>query len=234
MALSWSRSPEARAIRLDQSTKVWVRWLALRCALPLEHIATVLELDLAAVSACINRTTRKGRVPGIPTRPPSRIDGRRQILAQTATKVYRLHELHYSPSAIARILDVRVKAVEDLLRRWVPMRRAALVRARSRPEQSRIRARPRCEPPPAPPAIPADEAWRYRDGPAPTDPPPARIAWDGPTSPFGGHVKLTEAQALEVCAKRAAGWSIYELADAYEVTRNTIYRIVRRGAPHDD
>jgi hypothetical protein len=247
---SWSRSPEARASEPDRKTKVWIRWLALRCALPLEHVATVLALDLAAVDACINRTTCSGPVPGIPTRPPTRTDDRRRLTGQSTTKVRRLTELAYPPSVIARILDVPPRAVEDFLRRLVPIRRAALSRPRSRAEQKRIGPpRPRCEPPPAPPEIPADEAWRYQDGPSPTDPPPATIApaaavlelhqveveappparepWDGPTSPFGGKPKLTEEEALEVRHKRAAGWSVYELADAYEVTRNTIYRSLR-------
>ena len=131
--------------------------------------------------------------------------------------------------------------VEALKRRRSPREQAAL----ERNQRNRLRRQNR-RAAAAPPEIPAEERWRYQDGPSPFDPPtapapaaaeladqvvaetppPAR-SWEGPANVTGGTPKLTEAQALEVCAKRVAGWSVYELADAYEVTRNTIYRVLR-------
>jgi hypothetical protein len=192
---SWSRPPEVRAIHLDQRMRAWVRWLC-RCNVPLDHIAIVLDVDLAAVDDCVRRTTRDTQPPCVPTTdlptlsrdgrlqrghpasvptPPPRIwrDCRRMIVGQTAIKVRRLDALRYPPSAIAVILDVRKAAVEDLLRRCVPRRGTSLTRPRSRPEQARLKPpRRRPEPPAAPPPIDPADAWRYTDGPSPFDPPP--------------------------------------------------------------
>jgi plasmid maintenance system antidote protein VapI len=250
---AWSRTPQARAGHPDQLTKVWIRWLALRCALPLEHVAIILEVDLTAADDVVHRRHAKGRAWAIPTSAPSSGAGRkRQILGPGATKIYRLHELGYSPSAIAEILGVRPSAVRDLLRRWVPIRRAALVRVRSRPEQSRIRPpRRRPAPPPAQQEIPADEAWRYLDGPSPHDPPPpapivivepdqvvvevpapAPQPWTGSASPMkvtgeaNGRSKLNWPLVREVRRLHSLGWTCYRLAQSIGVDPGTITAVV--------
>jgi hypothetical protein len=230
---SWSRSPEARATHLDRHMTAWVRWLV-RCAMPTQHIAILLELDLAAVDDAVHRKRTKGPVPAIPTAPPSSTAGRgRQIRSQTARKVYQLRDLHYPHARIATILTLQPADVSDLLLRAVPIRRVALVRPRSRPEQARLRPpRPRREPPPE---IPADEAWRYQGGPAPGDPPIApelvvdQVVADSPSSPWEGPVtfqdhlgKLTSKQIQDGRAMLATGETYATVAKWFGVSMNTV------------
>jgi hypothetical protein len=251
-ALSWSRTPEARAMHLDRMSKHWVRWLALGCALPLEHVAAVLEVDLAAAAAAlVHREGGRGGHWVVPTAPPIRSSAHRlrQIHGPLATKIIRLQGLSYPPATIATILDLRRSTVLEFLRRCKPIRRAALVRPRSRPEQKRIRPpRSRPWPSPAPPEIPANELWRHGDGPSPSDPqivlpavdqvelePPLdRQPWDGPTTLPGmvsgeshGRAKLTWKLVREIRRQHAAGWTCARLARICGVTPGTISAVVK-------
>jgi hypothetical protein len=229
----------------------WCRWLA-KCGLTPSEMATVLDVDIVQVE-CHLRARRYTKTPvRIPawfhTCGPLRA---RSIRNETATYLRRLHEvLAFPVDRIAAILVLKPKAVADFISRLTPAplgSAPSLVRPRSASEQRRVdatlrrrglRRRSSADRPVAPRGACHDDEGSHPLPPAAPPavelhqvevevPPPAREPWDGPTSPFGGQPKLTEAQALEVCAKRAAGWSVYELADAYEVTRNTIYRLLR-------
>jgi hypothetical protein len=164
---SWSRSPETRAIHLDRDRRVWVRWL-FRCGLRLEHIAIMLELEPTAVAECIDRKTNMGPRPAIPTGPPRRSSKPAAIMGQNGAHVRTLQSLGYDAPTIARVLDVELAAVVDFLARIVPIRRAELVKTRTRKQQRAIR-------PPRP------RSWRLTDardvdGPNPGDPPPLPAA----------------------------------------------------------
>jgi hypothetical protein len=124
----------------DQLAKRWVRWLTAQ-HLPLDHIARILDLDVAAVEelAVWNGRGIAPRIDG-----PPRFRGAENIRGEAGTKVRRLDALAYRPSRIATILALDPSAVRDFLRRYRPLRKpksgAELTRPRSRPEQRRAMA----------------------------------------------------------------------------------------------
>ena len=242
---------------LDQDKKRWIRWLHDECLLPLEHVADVLELDLAIVADLI-AWHGKGRRPRRPTGPPrkgERADRRGlPILGQSGTKIKRLRALGYQPTPIAGMLGLAVDDVKDFIRRLEPIRRGRLSRPRSRVEQLAIRPTL----PPAPPLRrmdPLADAWNWRARPEPPAVPPvvaipveaddqvvvearARTpeqpsphAWVGRNDLYerrGGRTKFSDAQADELRRECAAGATIYELAAKYKCERNTIYAALKR------
>lgn len=242
---SWSRSPEMRAIHLDHEKKVWVRWL-FRCCLPAEHIAAVLEVDLAAVDDAIHQKPLRGRPAVTPTGPPRRSSKPVAIFGQNGSHVRVLQSLGYDAPMIASVLDVELRAVRDFLCRLAPIRVPALVRARSRPEQAGIRVRrPR---PDGPLTIDPADAWRFADGAAPYDRPettpapaavvevdlvgaelpPACDAWDGsPSLTPRGKPKLSEEQIVEALELLLSGMSYPAVAKRFKVSVNTLRRYTR-------
>jgi hypothetical protein len=245
----WRRPPEDRAVDFDRHTQRWIRWLR-GCSLPLPHIAELLSLDLGALDTFANRNGSP-----VPTGPPRRSSKPAAILGQTGCKVRVLQSLGYPVPTIARVLDVELEALEDFLTRLSPIRRAALVRPRSRPEHARIRPprrRPDRSPAPPvgwvdrddvgpdgrpivlvriePPAVELDDQVEPKLPAAP--PAPAGSApWVG-SAAFavhpGGRPTVSEKDAVKIRREHAAGASKAALARKYCVVWNTIHRIVTR------
>lgn len=88
-------SPTEMSPPVSKEQRVWIRWLHGECLLPLEHVADVLGLDLAAVAVYVAwkpRNGGNGRRPQGPPRYKRSVRGRRgiAILGQTGSKIRRL------------------------------------------------------------------------------------------------------------------------------------------------
>ena len=229
----------------------WCRWLC-SVGVPTEHIAILLELAPTEVESLLAVPRRAKTVITLPRHSSVR----RPILNWTANKVRTLAELGYGPGRIAAILVLDRRRVVDFLQRVTPASSMLLgfVRPRTTAEQKRVDATSRRRARAAKAA--AERAvWSQRDSrlddagqspvvsydapppaadqvdelvPAPEVLVPVSNRWDGPASPFiSAKRKLTEAQELDIIAKRAEGWPVWELAHEYEVSRGTILAIVK-------
>lgn len=232
---------------MPSNARPWVRYLT-SVGVATEVICALLGIDALEVDACL--------APGMWDRPPlipavckgKRPINHRPILAQTAVKVRRLSELGFGAPAIAVIMVLRPRAVSSFLKRVTPVRKSGLSRPRTKREQVRVDATLRrreerrkaaadrkswannganhdddgCEAPP-PPAVELIVDQVVAD----VAPPPAANVWVGPTNLRGGEDKLSPELAAEVRTRHAAGWSVHELALDYDVSRNTIYRVLR-------
>ena len=169
-------SPTEMSPPVSKEQRVWIRWLHGECLLPLEHVADVLGLDLAAVAVYVAwkpRNGGNGRRPQGPPRYKRSVRGRRgiAILGQTGSKIRRLCVLGYQPTVISLALAIGVDDVRDFVRRLEPIRRARLSRPRGRTEQIQIRTPPpRFVPPSLEPIAPG---WQWRARPTDVDPPAA-------------------------------------------------------------
>ena len=170
---------------------------------------------------------------------------KRPILSALAPYVRRLDALGYAVDQIARILGIRAgrrggvpgthQAREDAA--WL-----APVASESRPASTQpLVSGSNVEPPPpiarpgwslplamtmpvasrSPRRRPSSCSTRSTTAVIEAVPP---VPWEGPPSPHAtARHKLTELEVGEIRQRHLAGWSVYELAAGYEVSRNTIY-----------
>jgi hypothetical protein len=199
-----------------------------------EAIAEALTLEPSAVRAFLSPPPR-------PRPPPPQ---GRPIWARLATRVRRLHDEGRSDAEIALQLDLDLGRVEDFFRRLTPRQahhrrrqQDILNRPRSRREQAAL-----CEwdrlatddplgPPPAiaaadvPELLPvASELLSEPAGPR-EDWGPMQASWT--SGGANGNAALTDADAVRIRERRAAGISRIDLAAEYRVSVSTITRITR-------
>jgi hypothetical protein len=103
--------------RYVRAVREWVRWFYFR-AVPLEHVAIVLELELDQVKTELASRAIRPDGEAWPFNQPTPDDARRRkILNWTAIKTRRLAELRYTPAQIADLLCLDVEAVTSFIRR---------------------------------------------------------------------------------------------------------------------
>jgi hypothetical protein len=234
-----------------------VLWLWRECEVPLDHVAYVLELDLAALDAWIKLPRKGGLFYSRRRRPPMRTTGSsdcRPIAGPLARYVRRLSELGYAAARIADVLSLDTASVRDYLARLTPLsadggqllrprgrsdhrasRRAARRRQRDRARASRLAWHTRDSTSELPGAIPCPsngdvdlvEETIAETSLSPLCPAP----WTGgdrmQCGELHGRAKLTWHDVDEIRSDRAIGVSIRQLAMRWAVSCGTIRAIDR-------
>jgi len=143
----------------------WMRWLS-ACGLPPAHVAVLIGLTEDEVAGYAPR-----RCTRPPTGPPKKSGVGHAIHGPNATKIRQLREMGYPPARIGKILEVPIADVRSFLARLEPVRRAALVKPRSKADHAgmkdnqrrrRQRQRRRRPPTPPPPSAPPPGEWQWR------------------------------------------------------------------------